>query len=85
MASSKLSFRRQALLDLDQLSSEMTERIVTKLEWYCQQKYPLAYAKRLKDFAGLYRFRIGDYRVLFDYHGNVIDVHRIGHRRLIYL
>ncbi|MDH4220892.1 MAG: type II toxin-antitoxin system RelE/ParE family toxin [Candidatus Aminicenantes bacterium] len=33
---------------------------------------------------GGYRFRIGDYRVIFDIEGNEIGVLRVGHRREIY-
>ncbi len=33
---------------------------------------------------GTYRFRIGDYRVIFDIYGEDIVILRIGHRRSIY-
>jgi len=33
---------------------------------------------------GTYRFRVGDYRVIFDVEGNEIIVLRVGHRREIY-
>jgi len=33
---------------------------------------------------GTYRFRIGDYRVIFDIEGNEVVVLRVGHRREIY-
>jgi mRNA interferase RelE/StbE len=33
---------------------------------------------------GTYRFRIGDYRVIFDIEGKDIVVLRVGHRRDIY-
>ncbi|MDZ4853875.1 MAG: type II toxin-antitoxin system RelE/ParE family toxin [Nitrospirota bacterium] len=33
---------------------------------------------------GSYRFRIGDYRVVFDIEGDEIVVLRVGHRRDIY-
>jgi len=46
---------------------------------------PLKYAVRLTESKlGTYRFRIGDYRAIFDLEGNEIVVLRLGHRRDIY-
>ncbi|MCK4620862.1 MAG: type II toxin-antitoxin system RelE/ParE family toxin [Desulfuromonadales bacterium] len=46
---------------------------------------PLRYAKGLTNAVlGTYRFRIGDYRVVFDLEGDEIVLLRVGHRRDIY-
>lgn len=50
---------------------------------------PLKYAKKLTDFnAGTYRFRVGDYRVIFDIDNrrNILAllILKIGHRKEIY-
>jgi len=46
---------------------------------------PLKYAERLiEPKLGTYRFRIGDYRVIFDLEGDKIVVLKVGHRRDIY-
>jgi len=46
---------------------------------------PLKYAEKLTDSRlGTYRFRVGDYRVIFDLEENEIVVLRVGHRRNIY-
>lgn len=46
---------------------------------------PLQYAERMTDpELGGYRFRIGDYRVIFDIEGNDIVVLRAGHHKEIY-
>lgn len=46
---------------------------------------PLRHAERLTfSETGTYRFRIGDYRVIFDLHGEEIVILRVGHRREIY-
>ena len=45
----------------------------------------LLHAEPLKQSElGSYRFRIGDYRVVFDIEGDEIVVLRVGHRRDIY-
>jgi mRNA interferase RelE/StbE len=46
---------------------------------------PIAVASKLIDEKlGQYRYRIGDYRVIFDLHGHDIVVLRIGHRHLVF-
>lgn len=40
--------------------------------------------KLIDESLGQYRYRIGDYRVIFDIHGNDIVILRVGHRREIY-
>ena len=45
----------------------------------------MKYASKLTDPSlGTYRFRIGDYRVIFDIEGEEIVVLRVGHRKDIY-
>ena len=46
---------------------------------------PLKHAEKLTDSQlGSYRFRVGDYRIIFDLVESEIVVLRIGHRREIY-
>jgi len=49
------------------------------------QNNPIAYSEKLTDpKIGTYRFRIGDYRVIFDIEGNDVVILRVGHRKEIY-
>ncbi|MEO8326039.1 MAG: type II toxin-antitoxin system RelE/ParE family toxin [Nitrospirota bacterium] len=49
------------------------------------QSDPLKHTENLTDSQlGSYRFRVGDYRIIFDLVGSEIVVLRIGHRREIY-
>jgi mRNA interferase RelE/StbE len=60
-------------------------RIFDKLDWFCTQKNTLTFADHLvKSSFGEYRFRIGDYRVIFDVSDNTAWIHKIGHRKDIY-
>lgn len=75
--------------DLKNLELPIAHRIVKKILFFSQQQNPLNFAKRLKDSSlGQYRFRIGDYRVLFDADrkGNIsiLMILRIKHRKDIY-
>jgi mRNA interferase RelE/StbE len=68
---------------LGNIDKEMQNRIATKLKEYAIE--PLRYARKLIDpSVGTYRFRIGDYRVIFDIYDKNIAILRIGHRKSIY-
>ncbi len=53
--------------DLKGLDAISRTRILKKLKFFAAQPTPLRFAKKLTDAQiGQYRFRVGDYRVLFD-------------------
>lgn len=82
----KIGFTGRARKDAENLEPNIQKRIRIKLEWYISQEEPLVFADKLTDHElGEYRYRIGDYRVIFDLIADdVIRVNRIGHRKEIY-
>jgi len=79
----KLVYTRRAQKDIFRLSPDIKENIRQTLEKYSDN--PMYYARKMVDFSlGTYRFRVGDYRIIFDINGNDIIILRIGHRREIY-
>jgi mRNA interferase RelE/StbE len=79
----RLVYTQKAVRDIDRLDAGVKKRIGTILLRF--KDNPLQYAERLTDpELGGYRFRIGDYRVIFDIEGNDIVVLRAGHRKEIY-
>lgn len=81
----KYLFRRSAEKQFAKLDSDTQSAIVKKLAFFTSTPNPLSFAKRLMHIgAGQYRFRIGDYRVIFDVSEDTIIVHAVGHRREIY-
>ena len=79
----RLVYTRRAERDIRSLEPSTKERIGKSLLRYAEE--PLKFAEKLSDpILGEYRFRIGDYRVIFDIEGNEIVVLRVGHRREIY-
>ncbi len=49
------------------------------------QSNPSEHSEKLTDpRLGTYRFRVGDYRIIFDLAGDDIVILRVGHRREIY-
>lgn len=77
-------FTRRAGRDLDRLSPPVRQRILKKLHDLASD--PLASAKKLTDpRIGTFRYRIGDYRVIFDLVDERVVVLRVGDRKEIYL
>jgi len=78
-------FKPQALRDIKKLPRDIQSRIIKKLDFYTGQLSPLQLADRLiNSDIGSYRFRIGDYRVVFDVEDNRIIILSLGHRKDIY-
>ncbi len=81
----RIEFKEKAAKELGSLPPQIRGRILEKLKFYSFQESPLKFAQKLTDFRfGEYRFRIGDYRILFDCQDNTIIILKIGHRKDIY-
>lgn len=79
----RLIYTRRAVKDIEGLDPKTKDRIDKTLRRY--EKDPLNFAEKLTHSdLGSYRFRIGDYRIVFDVQGQDIVVLRVGHRREIY-
>jgi mRNA-degrading endonuclease RelE of RelBE toxin-antitoxin system len=61
----RVQFTETANDQLDRLPHRLQVRIVEKIELYSQQSDPLEFAEPLTG-SNEYRFRIGDYRVIFE-------------------
>ncbi len=80
-----LIFSKSARVDLKRLHVSFQRRILRKLRFYISQKEPVAFADKLTDSrVGQWRFRIGDYRALFDVSKDKVIILKIGHRKDIY-
>jgi len=81
----RVSYKKPAVRDIKKLTPQIRKRIKVKLEFYYDKKDPLKYAERLTEpFDAQYRWRIGDYRVLFDVQDDEIVILRVQHRREVY-
>ncbi|OGG30673.1 hypothetical protein A3A63_00635 [Candidatus Gottesmanbacteria bacterium RIFCSPLOWO2_01_FULL_46_9] len=78
-------FRPSAEKQFAKLDRQTQSAIAQKLTYFASTPNPLSFAKRLTDLSvGQYRFRIGDYRVIFCVKEETIIVLAIGHRSEIY-
>lgn len=79
----EIIFTARAIKDLKKLDERIKSRLAAKLKIYSEK--PFQYAKKLISHKiGSYRFRDGDYRIIFDIDDAKIVILRIGHRRDIY-
>lgn len=78
-----LVYTRRAVKDIQKIEPTVKKRIGNTLLRYKED--PIRYARKMiNSDHGSYRFRIGDYRVIFDLEKYDIVVLRIGHRKEIY-
>jgi mRNA interferase RelE/StbE len=81
----RLEFAQSAHKDLKKLGQGTQKQVLKKLKFLIEQPDPLKYAVKLTNFTGgSWRFRVGQYRVIFDVKGDTIYVLQIEHRREVY-
>lgn len=79
----RLLYTEQAARDIRAIGDLDRLRIKKALER--MRLKPLYYAKKMINSAlGDYRFRVGNYRIVFDVDQDAIVILRVGHRREIY-
>lgn len=78
-----IAFKRSVSKDLKGIDKDQASRILTKIEEELPSKaesFPVLSGK----FAGLRKFRVGDYRVIYSVIGDTALILRIRHRREAY-
>ena len=81
----KVFYTYKAAEQLKNLPRSVQKRIIEKMRFYAVQDNPLKFAERLTDYReGEFRFRVGDYRVIFDVKANTIYILKIRKRDKAY-
>lgn len=83
----KVLWDEAALKDLKRIDRATAKSLIKKVSHYLAQD-PIALGKPLgKNFKGLYRYRFGNYRVIYDVNNDevCIVIIKVGHRSTIYL
>lgn len=85
MAKFRLLYKKHAVKDIQSLSPQIRKRLAAKLEFFIDQENPLDFAEPLtKPADAQYRYRVGDYRILFDVEDHNIVILRVQHRSEVY-
>ena len=79
-----VEWTENALEDLGRLDKTVARRIMSKIEWFSEHFENIIPQPLSGDLAGVYKFRIGDYRVIYMIENESISIQAVGHRRDIY-
>jgi len=78
-------YTQKSAKQLKSLPHSIQKRIVEKMRFYANQNNSLKFAEHLSDRReGEFRFRVGNYRLIFDVRANVIYVLKIDRRDKVY-
>ena len=81
----KINYTKTAISDLVSLPRELQKRIARKMRFYAETENPLRFAEKLTNYKDAdFRFRIGEYRIMFDVVNNSIFILSIRHRKEAY-
>jgi len=81
----RIVITKNARKDLQTLDGVIRARIGKKLLYFAGQPNPLDSIKHLTNSAeGTYRWRVGNYRIVFDVDGTTFVILRVQHRREMY-
>jgi mRNA interferase RelE/StbE len=82
----RLNFSSQGEASFASLDRAISQHIFNKLKWLVQNIDTINHKKLRGNLTGLYKLRIGDWRVIYeiDRSTEVITIHKVGHRKDIY-
>lgn len=80
----RLRYTSRAVKDINRLDKVTKKRLARSLERFSRD--PTKHMVKLvkSELIGQYRFRVGNYRIIFDRQGHDIIILRIMHRREVY-
>jgi mRNA interferase RelE/StbE len=85
MASYSIRFKASAEKELRGLPKSVLDRVLERIDGLKSDPFPHG-SRKLTDAEGLYRIRIGDYRVVYgvDVPGTTVTIQYIRHRSQVY-
>lgn len=78
----QILYEKGVLKELDKLEPSISRRIIKKIDEMSENPSSCD-TKKLKA-SDDYRLRVGDYRIIFIFDGDIIKILKIGHRQHIY-
>ena len=80
----EVTFSARAAKELKKLDKQIQKRIIEKLVEYAAAENLSEAKKLINPQLGQWRYRIGDYRIIFDLSGKEIQVLKVAHRSEVY-
>jgi mRNA interferase RelE/StbE len=82
-----VEFTSEAEKSLSRIEKHFAQRILKKLRWLAENFEYIHHEALAAQFAGAYKLRVGNYRVIYTIEKaetDLIIIHLVGHRREIY-
>jgi mRNA interferase RelE/StbE len=80
----RIEFTDKAVEGLESLTAMVRERVFKKIRWMSENFDDIRHQGLSANLSGLFKLRIGDYRVIYSSDDEFITIHQVGHRRDIY-
>jgi mRNA interferase RelE/StbE len=81
-----IEYEPEAIADLEKLTQTIRERVVKKINWLAENFDQINPQSLTADLAGLFKLRVGDYRVIYEFNREeeIMFIDRVRHRREVY-
>lgn len=79
-----LILTEQAQRDLARLDPPLRRQVAKRMDWLAEHADDMTAKALTGEWAGFFKLRSGDYRILYEVKGKTILVLRIRHRREVY-
>ena len=79
-----IEWTQDAIRDIEKLDPPVGQRILRKISWLSNNFQAITPEPLSGEFKGMYKFRIGDWRVLYTIEEQTLVIQFVGHRRQIY-
>jgi len=80
----EVEWEKEALDDLHEIDKPIVKRILNKITWFTRYFDNITPEPLSGDMNGLFKLRVGDWRVVYEIGNNVLVIKAVGHRRDIY-
>ncbi|UXE64066.1 MAG: type II toxin-antitoxin system RelE/ParE family toxin [Woronichinia naegeliana WA131] len=80
----RIEFTDKAVEGLESLTAIVRERVFKKIRWMSENFDDIRHQGLSANLSGLFKLRIGDYRVIYSFDDDFITIHQVGHRQDIY-
>ena len=80
----KIKWTAEAVSDLKSLEKVFAKRIVNKITWFGDNFANLNLEMLSNELNYLYKVRVGNHRVVYSLHDDILQIEWIGHRKDVY-
>jgi mRNA interferase RelE/StbE len=80
----KIEWTEPAARDLEKLDRQVARRILKRLTWLSKNFDSVTPEPLTGELRGAFKFRVGEWRVVYTVEGKTIVIQFVGHRREIY-